>query len=171
MTVELVVELILRLRSRVTRPHGNSGVVKSKFSSNLPPRAFGAGVRIVRPNPSLLAFTDLNASNLDAVPFEHLNRLPDMSLPNFPLLLAYVGSLDPAYETACIHVHDIKNVQKHPQMSWSSECESYIDTTVRKRPSQNLPGPSQCGDPSLFRYMHCEAYSDRSRYFSSSNHE
>ena len=34
--------------SRVTRPHGNSGVVKSKFSSNLPPRAFGAGVRVVR---------------------------------------------------------------------------------------------------------------------------
>jgi hypothetical protein len=34
--------------SRVTRPHGNSGVVKSKFRSNLPPRAFGASVRIVR---------------------------------------------------------------------------------------------------------------------------
>ncbi|KAI6139708.1 ribosomal protein L35A [Pisolithus tinctorius] len=32
---------------RVTRPHGNSGVVKSKFSSNLPPRAFGASVRIM----------------------------------------------------------------------------------------------------------------------------
>ncbi|KAF9244205.1 ribosomal protein L35A [Melanogaster broomeanus] len=32
---------------RVTRPHGGSGVVKSKFSSNLPPRAFGAGVRIM----------------------------------------------------------------------------------------------------------------------------
>jgi len=34
--------------SRVTRPHGNSGVVKSKFGSNLPPRAFGASVRVVR---------------------------------------------------------------------------------------------------------------------------
>ncbi|KAI6010951.1 putative zinc-finger of transcription factor IIIC complex-domain-containing protein [Pisolithus orientalis] len=34
------------MTSRVTRPHGNSGVVKSKFSSNLPPRAFGASVRI-----------------------------------------------------------------------------------------------------------------------------
>jgi len=32
---------------RVTRPHGNSGVVKSKFTSNLPPRVFGAGVRIM----------------------------------------------------------------------------------------------------------------------------
>jgi len=32
---------------RVTRPHGNSGVVKSKFTSNLPPHAFGASVRIM----------------------------------------------------------------------------------------------------------------------------
>ena len=44
--VVLTVELcVLR---RVTRPHGSSGVVKSKFRVNLPPRAFGASVRVVR---------------------------------------------------------------------------------------------------------------------------
>jgi len=32
---------------RITRPHGNSGVVRSKFRSNIPPHAFGASVRIM----------------------------------------------------------------------------------------------------------------------------
>ncbi|KAG8746185.1 60S ribosomal protein L33A [Ceratobasidium sp. 414] len=31
---------------RVTRSHGNSGVVKSKFRSNIPPHTFGASVRV-----------------------------------------------------------------------------------------------------------------------------
>ncbi|CAG8600844.1 4642_t:CDS:2 [Acaulospora morrowiae] len=32
---------------RVTRPHGNGGVVRAKFRNNLPPKSFGASVRIV----------------------------------------------------------------------------------------------------------------------------
>ncbi|TEB30326.1 hypothetical protein FA13DRAFT_1733629 [Coprinellus micaceus] len=32
---------------RISRSHGSSGVVKSKFRSNIPPHAFGASVRVM----------------------------------------------------------------------------------------------------------------------------
>ena len=59
---------------RVTRPHGNNGVVKSKFRSNLPPHAFGASVRVVRlPLPICLGSLDLRFA--DAVSLPYLNTV------------------------------------------------------------------------------------------------
>ncbi len=48
---------------RVTRSHGNSGVVRAKFAKNLPPKSFGASARIVR----------FMAHCVEDVPLSHLN--------------------------------------------------------------------------------------------------
>ena len=59
---------------RGTCPHGNSGVVKSKFTSNLPPRAFGSRVRIIR-STSFPLILQLNALQTpDALSLNHLNH-------------------------------------------------------------------------------------------------
>jgi large subunit ribosomal protein L35Ae len=52
---------------KVTRPHGNSGVVRGKFTTNLPPRCFGASCRVVSslaPENNKRFWTGLADSNL-----------------------------------------------------------------------------------------------------------
>jgi hypothetical protein len=67
---------------RVTRPHGSSGVVKSKFRVNLPPRAFGASVRVVRVLPLSVVLPILLTHyniHIDALPVFHMIHTPAVS--------------------------------------------------------------------------------------------
>ena len=60
---------------RIARPHGNSGVVRARFSSNIPPKAFGATVRVVC---AFNFFTFLILS--DVVSFTGLSNLRALNL-------------------------------------------------------------------------------------------
>ena len=73
LSLQRIVDSDTLLNRRVTRPHGNSGVVKSKFSSNLPPHAFGASVRIVCQRPTIQNNLRNDIDDLDALPIEPIN--------------------------------------------------------------------------------------------------
>lgn len=63
---------------RIARTHGTNGVVKARFRKNLPPKVFGASVRIVS-NLSvcvlklLYSYMSSFFFSIDALPFQHLN--------------------------------------------------------------------------------------------------
>jgi large subunit ribosomal protein L35Ae len=63
---------------RIARTHGTSGVVKARFRKNLPPKSFGATVRVVSYINIMLKFymsTKKTKLFLDALSFHHLNIL------------------------------------------------------------------------------------------------
>jgi hypothetical protein len=60
---------------RISRSHGNSGVVKTKFRTNLPAHAFGASCRVVSPLALECGCRGLTGNSAtDALPLQHLNN-------------------------------------------------------------------------------------------------
>lgn len=49
---------------KITRSHGNSGVVKAQFRTNLPPIAFGASVRVVINHSFIYEYFDIGSLTL-----------------------------------------------------------------------------------------------------------
>lgn len=62
-----------KIWGKVTRVHGNSGVVRAKFSVPLPPRSFGAALHVVSFLNHSSLFSYLNSLAIDDVSFKHLN--------------------------------------------------------------------------------------------------
>ena len=57
---------------RIARTHGTNGVVKARFRKNLPPKVFGASVRVVSCTNKHKIFPFLTCLPLDALSLQHL---------------------------------------------------------------------------------------------------
>lgn len=91
----------LAFHRRVTRSHGNSGVVKSKFRANLPPHAFGASVRVVR-KFNFVVLLLLLTKPADDVPLHHLIGSPAVVSPCTIVALSY-AKYDTLVWPTCSH--------------------------------------------------------------------
>ena len=67
---------------RIARTHGTNGVVKARFRKNLPPKVFGASVRVVSENNIKKFSFFLTFHSLDALSFQHLkyNKIKEIKI-------------------------------------------------------------------------------------------